>query len=359
MIRRLLLALVLSISTALPAAATQTPFAPYLGELDGELERWYSAMFERYKSAFIKPDGRVFDPQNGGITHSESQGYGMMLALLGDDRATFDKVWLFAKNTMQKSDKLFGWKYVPGQGVTDWNNATDGELLIATALALAGERWEEPSYTAEAVAIAEATGQHMIRRYGGYTLLMPGNWAEPSGRKRSMTVNLSYFIPLTLRVMQVLAPRHDWEGVYADSIRLLNEMIHPPSDWTDVNKHGEPNPAQGWEPKFSYDAVRIPLYLLQGGVQHPKVFQIVLAIWGQAGDSYTFPFDVYSGRPVDRFWGNSYELTHDIILCQEMGRPVPWESVNLKMDSYFNASLHLMLLASLHATYPHCFPDRG
>jgi len=209
MIRRFIFIVLFCASTVVPATAAQSAFAPYLGEFDEDLQRWYSAMFAQYKQAFIKPDGRVFDPQNGGITHSESQGYGMMLALLGNDRATFDRIWLFARNTMQKPDKLFGWKYVPGKGVTDWNNATDGELLIATALALAGERWDDRSYIAEAVAIAEATGQHMIRRFGGYTLLMPGNWAEPGGRKRSMTVNLSYFIPLTLRVMQVLAPRHD------------------------------------------------------------------------------------------------------------------------------------------------------
>ena len=359
MIRRLLLAIVVCAFTTGPAAAAQSAFAPYMGEFDPDLQRWYSAMFDQYKQAFIKPDGRVFDPQNGGITHSESQGYGMMLALLGGDRATFDRIWQFARNTMQKPDKLFGWKYVPGKGVTDWNNATDGELLIATALALAGERWNEPSYVSEAAAIANATGHHMIRRYGGYTVLMPGNWAEPSGRKRSMTVNLSYFIPLTLGVMQALAPRHDWESVYSDSIRLLNDLIHPPSDWTDINKHGEPNPATGWEPKFSYDAGRIPLYLLQSGIDHPNVSRTIISIWGPSSTGHTFPFDVYTGRPADRFWGNAYELIHDIIICEATGAPVPLDSLVLNMSNYFNASLHFMLVASLHSTYPHCYPGGG
>lgn len=265
------------------SASAQNPFAPYLGQLDHEIQRWYSAVFDLYEKAFIKPDGRVFDPQNGGITHSESQGYGMMLALLGGNRETFDRIWMFAKQNMQKSNKLFGWKYTPGHGITDWNNATDGELLIATALALAGNRWQEPKYLGEATAIADATGKNLIKRFGGYTLLLPGNWAEPTGNKRTATVNLSYFIPLTLTIMQALAPRHDWEGVYADSMRLIDDMIHPPSDWSEVNKHGEPNPARGWVPKFSYDAVRIPLYLIQGRVKHAKMEQILMATWGRDG----------------------------------------------------------------------------
>lgn len=355
MIYRFLLTTLICVWTLMPAAA-QSPFAPYLGQLNEETQSWYAAVFNQYKSAFIKRDGRVYDPQNGGITHSESQGYGMMLALIGGDEETFERIWTFTQTHMQKSNKLFGWKYVPGRGVTDWNNATDGELLIATALALAGNRWNRPDYIAEAIAIADATGRLLIRRFGGYTLLLPGTWAEPSANKRTATVNLSYIIPLTLTVMQGLAPRHDWEGVYGDSIRLIEDMIHPPSDWSEVNKFGEPNPAKGWKPRFSYDAVRIPLYLLQGRVRNQKVDEIIMSIWGRNGTGHTFPFDVYTSQPQDRFWGNSYELTHDILLCENTGRRVPWSSLEIDLTNYFDSSLHIMLLASMHASYPHCFP---
>lgn len=353
---RLVLALVICAFAHAPASA-QSPFAPYLGQLDAEVQRWYSQVFDLYKKAFIKPDGRVFDPQNGGITHSESQGYGMMIALIGGDRETFDKIWMFTKSKMQKGNKLFGWKYVPNRGVTDWNNATDGELLIATALALAGDRWQEPRYIAEAVAIAEAVGEHLITRVGGYTVLLPGNWAEPSQNKRAATVNLSYIIPLTLTVMQGLAPQYDWEGVYADSVRMVEDMAHPPSDWSEVGGNGEAVPAKEWEPKFSYDAVRIPLYFLQGAIPHPEVSGTMLSVWGPEGTGHTFPFNVYNLRPVDRFWGTAFELTHDLLLCEATGQRVPWSSLELKMDNYFDSSLHIMLLAALHAVYPHCFPS--
>tara|TARA_R110002020_G_scaffold57090_15_gene157386 strand:+ start:2795 stop:2905 length:111 start_codon:yes stop_codon:yes gene_type:complete len=35
------------------------------------------------------------------------------------------------------------------------------------------------------------------------------------------------------------------------------------------------------------------------------------------------------------------------------------DSLVLNMSNYFNASLHFMLVASLHATYPHCYPGGG
>ena len=36
-----------------------------------------------YRDRFVLPDGRVVDDANGGISHSESQGYGLLLAFFG------------------------------------------------------------------------------------------------------------------------------------------------------------------------------------------------------------------------------------------------------------------------------------
>lgn len=45
--------------------------------------------WDTFKARFLDPSGRVVDPQNGGISHSEGQGYGMLLALRADDREAF------------------------------------------------------------------------------------------------------------------------------------------------------------------------------------------------------------------------------------------------------------------------------
>ena len=44
------------------------------------------------------PDGRVVDNVNGGISHPESQGYGMLLAIAAGDRDTFERIWSFTSS---------------------------------------------------------------------------------------------------------------------------------------------------------------------------------------------------------------------------------------------------------------------
>ncbi|MBJ3776137.1 glycosyl hydrolase family 8 [Acuticoccus mangrovi] len=332
-------------------------FKPYLGELDPQTQYWFSSAFTIYKKTFIKPSGRVFDPQNGGITHSESQGYGMMLALLGNDQAAFDLIWNFTKSEMQRADGLISWKFVPGRGITDRNNATDGELFIGMALALATVKWGNQSYLLEARRIANAVGKKLILNYGGYTLLLPGEWARPSRNSPYAIVNMSYFIPLALQIYEGLAPDYPWDEVYRDSFRILDDMIHPPSDWTAINEYGEPEPARGFPRKFSYDAVRIPMYLLQAGLMHKKTAQVLNEIWGNPINGPTFSFNVMTMGKTDRFWGNSYELMHDILGCMSSNKTASFKSLEMKMKNYFDTSLHLMMIAALYANYPRCFPQ--
>lgn len=341
-----------------PAVSENTApaFRPYVGELDPDTQKWFEAVFLVYRESFITSDGRVFDPQNGGITHSESQGYGMMLALLGNDQPTFDRIWAFTKAHMRRSDGLFSWKYVPGRGIADRNNATDGELFIGTALALASLRWGNPTYVVEAQQIADVVGRKLIINYGGYTLLLPGEWARPGPRNPRAVINMSYFIPITLQIFESLAPQYPWEKVYHDGFRILDDMIHPPSDWTNISEYGEPVPARNFKPNFSYDAVRIPMYLLQGGGMHQKTADILNTVWGNPRHGPTFSFDVMTMGKTDRFWGKSYELTHDLLYCLKTGTPAPYEDLTTKLDNYFDSSLHMMMMAVLYSVEPQCFP---
>ncbi|MCF3933708.1 glycosyl hydrolase family 8 [Acuticoccus sp. M5D2P5] len=354
-LRSALLALLLLLSLSPRSYALDQSYMPYLGQLPPAEQQWFAAAFQIYRKAFIQPDGRVFDPQNGGITHSESQGYGMLLALLGSDPETFDLIWRFAKAKMQRADKLFAWKWVPGRGLTDRNNASDGEILIATALGLAGMRWDNAEYIAEATAIAEATGTKLIREFGGFTVLLPGEWAAPTPREPDPTLNLSYYIPLTLPVLEALAPDHPWEKVMRDGDAILDSLIHPPSDWSTVNAYGEVVPARGFPPRFSYDAVRIPLYLMQLGRTSPKVTRYLMEIWpDDTRDIY--PFDVFTFARTDKFWGKSYVFIYEMLHCLDDGTPISADATEMKMTNYFDTSLHLMAIAAMYAHYPECFP---
>src|ERR1043165_7962149 len=85
-----------------------------------------------YKSEFLD-GGRIIDRSNGNITHSEGQGYGMLLAVAADDRDTFGALWNWTEKELYiRGDSLAAWKWDPEASphVSDPNNASDGDLLI-------------------------------------------------------------------------------------------------------------------------------------------------------------------------------------------------------------------------------------
>lgn len=90
-----------------------------------------------YKTRHIDRSGRVKDNGNGGISHSEGQGYAMVLAATIGDRKAFDKIWAWTKTELMAGGQAFAaWKWDPKAvpHITDPNNATDGDLLIAWGL---------------------------------------------------------------------------------------------------------------------------------------------------------------------------------------------------------------------------------
>src|ERR1700726_973301 len=157
------------------ASANETAKAdPHTRMLEAD---WVMDAWRTYQSKFISPEGRVIDDANGGISHSEGQGYGMLIAVRAGDRAGFDRLWTWTRANLElRGDYLAAWRWDPAHEphVADRNNATDGDLLIAWALADAGAKWRVPAYTDAARGIADAVGSRAIipSRFG--PLLLPG-----------------------------------------------------------------------------------------------------------------------------------------------------------------------------------------
>lgn len=75
---------------------------------------WADTAWERYKARFMMPDGRIIDTANGNVSHTEGQGFAMLLAVANNDRPAFDKLWQWTDNTLRnKSNGLFYWRYNP------------------------------------------------------------------------------------------------------------------------------------------------------------------------------------------------------------------------------------------------------
>lgn len=95
---------------------------------------WADTAWESYKSRFMMPDGRIIDTGNGNVSHTEGQGFAMLLAVANNDRPAFDKLWQWTDKTLRnKENGLFYWRYNPvaPNPVADKNDATDGDTLIA------------------------------------------------------------------------------------------------------------------------------------------------------------------------------------------------------------------------------------
>lgn len=227
------------------------------------------AVWRSYRARFFHAEGRIVDSGNGGISHSEGQGYGLLFAAAAGDRATFDALLGWTERTLARRDmSLFSWRYVPGAAdpVSDPNNATDGDLLIAWALLCAGRTWGAAAYLARAAEIRGAIARHLIVKQANISILLPGlNGFSHGG---SLTLNPSYYLwPIIGSFAEIDSAT--WSPLLADGLRLLDRMRFGaqslPADWVEMLPDGTLRPAPDHPPRFGYDAIRIPIYLLLSG----------------------------------------------------------------------------------------------
>lgn len=238
------------------------------GVNQGRAQQVTDTFWTQWRDRFVSPEGRVVDTGNGRISHSEGQSYGMILALRAGDRDAFERIARWTQETLGREDMaLHSWRYDPSQpvAVSDPNNATDGDLVIAWALDLAGRRWHRPEWTQRAQAIRAAIRQHCVVSRYGRQLLLPGivGFVEDA----QVMVNPSYFVWPALDHF-AKADAATWDPIIADCEDILRlarfGSRQLPCDWLSVTGRTEVAPAVAKPPRFSYDAIRIPLYAAIG-----------------------------------------------------------------------------------------------
>jgi endoglucanase len=253
-----------------------------------------AADWQAFVARFVTPEGRVVDTGNGGVTHSEGQGYGLLFAEHFDDRATFDSVLAWTRQGLRRPhDSLHAWRYRPNAAVPvdDLNNATDGDLLIALALLRAGQRWGSQAYTDLGCAIGADILANCVCAVGGATILLPAafGFTHP-GR---VIVNPSYYLFPALATLADYVPDPAWAAVQEDGLRLLRMgrfgRWRLPSDWLEIRAGSLDTltPAQGWPARFSWDAVRVPLNLIWGGLADEPAIAAAAAFWADPGPGGT------------------------------------------------------------------------
>ena len=225
------------------------------------------SLWKEYKRNFISNDGRIIDYQNGQISHSEGQGYGMLLSTIYNDKKTFDLVWKWTKDNLQvRKDKLFAWSWGRRPNgswqVIDYNNATDGDILIAYALLKAFKKWKDEDYKKYAIEILKDIRKELCISWKGHMFLLPGYFGFKD--KDFLILNPSYLILPAFKLFSKFENKKFWEKIYQDSVWLLSKarfgLLKLPSDWILLKEDG----IFIHEEKsiyFGYNAVRVLLYL--------------------------------------------------------------------------------------------------
>ncbi|WP_374410512.1 glycosyl hydrolase family 8 [Novosphingobium colocasiae] len=218
-----------------------------------------------YRQRFLLPEGRIVDTGNHGISHSEGQGYAMVLAANAGDREAFDLMAGWTERTLGRSDMaLHSWRYDPASAnpVSDPNNATDGDILIAWALGLAARRWGDSRYAARGQAIRAAVRGHCVAQRYGRAVLIPGLVGFDS--PQALTINPSYYVWPALDQFLEDDGKAVWGPVIADGAALIRLSRfgpdHLPTDWIDLTARDAVAPARDRPPRFGFDALRVALY---------------------------------------------------------------------------------------------------
>ena len=297
--------------------------------------------WRQYKERFVTSEGRVVDNANGGISHSEGQGYAVLIAERLDDRPTFEAIWQWTQgNLLVRGDGLAAWRWTPqAPHVADHNNATDGDLLLAWALAEAGDKWHVTEYRQSARQIVEALAANVVISSGFGPILLPASTGfAAKDQPDAPVVNLSYWIFPAFKHLHAVSDAIDWDALVATGKTLIGlSRFGPrrlPTNWISLAAT-QPAPAQSFPAVFGYDAVRIPFYLAWGQPADRDLLKVFMPLDLSV-------IDVETASPGQKLSDPDYGAIANLVECVGSHSPVQWKP--LHGEFYYPATLHLLAL---------------
>ena len=318
-------------------------------------------LWAAYKARFVTDTGRVVDTGNGLISHSEGQGYALLLAVAANDRAAFDLIWGWTRaNLMVRDDQLMAWRWDPSRrpAVTDMNNASDGDILVAWALAEGAELWGDMALRTAGRRIAVEVGRKLVvyKTKRGAILLPAVSGFAAEDRQDGPVVNLSYWVFPAFARMSLVAPEIDWRGITQAGLDLVKlarfGSSQLPTEWVSL-KGGDAKPADNFPAQFGYNAVRIPLYLAWAGVGE-RLHYTAFENWATRTRGAGGIVEISSGRET-AFGEPGYGAVAALTLCTTQTVQLdPSVSVYRNEENYYPATLRLLSILAAQMRYPSC-----
>lgn len=355
----------LSLLAATPALAGAAGVARGQGGMGRDLSTTARPVWEAWKVGYLQPDGRVVDRLQSNASHSEGQGYGMVLATEFHDQDAFRRMFDWTEmNLAIRGDGLLAWRYLPeaAERVPDRNNAADGDLFYAWALLRASERFGEPGYRARAAEIAAVLAEKCILpspAENGEMLFVPA--VHGFVNDEGMVLNPSYLMPLAMRELGAatgvgaltLAAQHG----EALTMRLALDGLVP--DWIRITRDGVVS-ADGFSPHAGYEAMRVPLFFVWSGFgSHPAVQQMMRVYDRTVRPGAPVPtlIEPASGVVLEASDDPGYRALAGLISCAgrvgQVGADMPAFDAS---QPYYPATLQLFAMIAANEVFPECVP---
>ncbi len=313
-----------------------------------------------FKKRFVSPQGRVIDTGNADVTHSEGQGYGLLLAEAYGDRSTFDRIWNWTKDNLQTrpDDKLLSWLWKPGAdgggSVADPNNASDGEILVAWALLRASARWNVYAYQQSAAGILVDLRRLAVKEMPDGPVLLPG--VEGFVKADGIVLNPSYDIFPAFELFAKTFPGSGWEALSRSGLKITGEArfgnwaLTP--DWVLAGEKGF-SPAPQFPPDFGYNAIRVPLHVAWQNPRSP-LLEPFANFWKQFPDLSKMPASVNLETNTfgpDPALPGMQAIARFVLACQSGTRLSVRDIPPLMSEEpYFSASLKMLTKVAVRET---------
>ena len=220
---------------------------------------------DAFLAHYEQPDGRVVRWDQGGDTVSEGQAYALLVSVALGRAGRFGAAWRWARDHLRQPTGLFAWHWAHAR-VVDPSSATDADVEIAWALALAAHRFGRPAYAAPARSIAQAVVSHEVVTVPGAEVPVAGPWALGP----PPTTNPSYDLPVASARLGALTDTATWGALRLGAQREVAALLaaHPlPPDWAELDGQGRPvpvgKPGGSAGPRYGYGAARLAVQLAQ------------------------------------------------------------------------------------------------
>lgn len=320
-------------------------------------------LWPTYKARFLDRSGRIVDNANKNVSHSEGQGFSMLMAVAANDRKAFESIWSFTKkNLMVRPDNLAAWRWVPNRlfHVKDKNNATDGDIFIAWALLEAAEAGFGRHYRGQGMAILSDV-RKLVKSdpfFGPW--LLPAKYGfSASEQGGNHVINLSYWVFPALERLSVMTGDRLWKSLTSSGERLIAHASANaaglPADWNSLRPNkGKIGLAPKLSTSFSYNAVRVPLYLAWSGSDRRTSLKRFQTNWVYRAEKLKH-VDVRINREGKTFRDKGYQAVAAVVNCSLSGTTFP-NNLRSGLDQlYYPASLHLLSIIATKQRYPKCW----